>query len=303
MPDRNLATGKIDESTVVPLPEGNACVRLCLLDGGSFTGSESRMYANVEERSFRLFNWAFLVTHTNAEDGTRHGVLWVYGMSSNRDHYTPWVQKLVGPRVSILDQLRRHSIAPDDVASVIFSHAHWDHCRPIKYYFPQVTAYFGPGTAETCSPGHLIPKDSQWDGRFFDSEHATENWQELGGPWVRFGPFERPWTFSGTAVSGSSRLRAICLAICARLQGSIGTNGLLSLAVIAVIRGSSSMASTTSHAGQIPTAAKHLSKQIFPARDTIVRIKYMEQKFGAHVAFAHDVSWIAIWSNLREKKY
>ena len=85
MSDRNLATGKVDESTVVSLPKGNSSVRLHLLDGGSFMASESRLHANVEDRSFRLFNWAFLVTHTNARDTTQHHVLWDYGMSSVRD--------------------------------------------------------------------------------------------------------------------------------------------------------------------------------------------------------------------------
>lgn len=53
--DRNHGTGKVDKNTVVPLPEGDACVRLHLLDGGSFTASESRMHANVAETSFQLY--------------------------------------------------------------------------------------------------------------------------------------------------------------------------------------------------------------------------------------------------------
>jgi hypothetical protein len=80
--DRNLATGKVGDSTVVPLPEGDARVQLHLLDGGSFVASESIMHANVEERTFRACNWAFLVTHTDAVDSTQRHVLWDYGMSS-----------------------------------------------------------------------------------------------------------------------------------------------------------------------------------------------------------------------------
>lgn len=37
----------------------------------------------------------------------------------------------------------------------------------------------------------------QWDGRFFDPEHATEKWQELEGPWVPFGPFESALDYFG----------------------------------------------------------------------------------------------------------
>lgn len=35
----------------------------------------------------------------------------------------------------------------------------------------------------------------QWDGRFFDPANATENWEELAGPWAPFGPFEKAMDF------------------------------------------------------------------------------------------------------------
>ncbi|KAL2010983.1 hypothetical protein VTN00DRAFT_3701 [Thermoascus crustaceus] len=68
MLDRNLANGKVNENEVIPLPEGDSHCKLYLLDGSSLIASESRLHANVEERFFRLYNWAFLVT---ASDG-RH---------------------------------------------------------------------------------------------------------------------------------------------------------------------------------------------------------------------------------------
>ena len=37
----------------------------------------------------------------------------------------------------------------------------------------------------------------QWDGRFFDPERATERWDELHGPWVPFGPFEKALDYFG----------------------------------------------------------------------------------------------------------
>lgn len=37
----------------------------------------------------------------------------------------------------------------------------------------------------------------QWDGRFFDPEHATERWEELDGHWTRFGPFEKAVDYFG----------------------------------------------------------------------------------------------------------
>lgn len=75
--DRNLANGKINENEVIPLPEGGSHCKLHLLGGGSLIASESRLHSNIEDRFFRLYNWAFLIT---ASDG-RH-VLWDYRMSS-----------------------------------------------------------------------------------------------------------------------------------------------------------------------------------------------------------------------------
>ncbi|KAH8622547.1 hypothetical protein IG631_22822 [Alternaria alternata] len=77
------------------------------------------------------------------------------------------------------------------------SHAHWDHSRPISDVFPNAKAYFGPGTRAACQPGHMKDPSLQWDGRFFDPEHSTEEWDELQGEWRPFGPFERALDYFG----------------------------------------------------------------------------------------------------------
>lgn len=88
-----------------------------------------------------------------------------------------------------------------DYADVLTSHAHWDHCRPIDTEFPRACAFFGPGTAEHCSPGHLVSEEAkemvQWDGRYFDPKRATQNWKSFDGPWVKFGAFEKAMDFFG----------------------------------------------------------------------------------------------------------
>jgi len=81
------------------------------------------------------------------------------------------------------------------------SHAHWDHCRPIKTEFPKACAFFGPGTVQHCSPGHLASEDArenvQWDGKYFDPVRRTEHWEELSGPWVWFGAFDKAMDYFG----------------------------------------------------------------------------------------------------------
>jgi hypothetical protein len=101
------------------------------------------------------------------------------------------------------------------------SHAHWDHCRPISNVFPNATAKFGPGTVAACSPGHLVDATSQWDGRFFDFEHATEKSEEFAGSWHPFGPFEKAMDYFGDGsfwiVQAAGHMPGNCLSV-ARLK-------------------------------------------------------------------------------------
>lgn len=73
----------------------------------------------------------------------------------------------------------------------------FDHCYPMRDIFPNANGYFGPGTQEFCSPGHLGDPSCQWDGRFFDPINSTERWETLAGPWVPFGYFEKVMDFFG----------------------------------------------------------------------------------------------------------
>lgn len=62
-----MAAAKFD------LPSSDACVELCLLDGGSFVGDLSRMHAG-QNGTFRMYNWAFYI----ARKGRK--VLWDLGL-------------------------------------------------------------------------------------------------------------------------------------------------------------------------------------------------------------------------------
>jgi hypothetical protein len=59
------------------LPQTEAFVELSLLDGGSFIGDLSRMHAG-EEGKFRMYNWAFYISHRG-----RH-ILWDLGLDEVR---------------------------------------------------------------------------------------------------------------------------------------------------------------------------------------------------------------------------
>ncbi|TVY58378.1 Cytochrome P450 monooxygenase andK [Lachnellula cervina] len=267
---------------LLPLPVDASCVELHCLDGGSFVAAASKIHAGASDDTFRMYNWAFYIKDIQ----TGRQVMWDLGISGvehmqKTENYTPWVQKYmllqteaVGPRISICEQLAKRNIRGNEIDSVLFSHAHWDHCRPIDIEFPTACAFFGPGTAEHCSPGHLASEDAketvQWDGRYFDPLRQTQNWKELRGPWVRFGAFEKAMDFF---ENGSFWI----IQAPGHMPGNLRIfDGLEQFAVWENPNGCSAS----------------LQADIPVAKDTIRRIKLMEKELGCHVAFAHDTEWM-----------
>ncbi|OAL44018.1 Metallo-hydrolase/oxidoreductase [Pyrenochaeta sp. DS3sAY3a] len=270
------------------LPQTDAFVELSLLDGGSFIGDLSRMHAG-EEGKFRMYNWAFYISHRG-----RH-ILWDLGLDEDGSCYTPWVNKFmlvhvnhVGPRRTIVQQLSERGVQADQVDTVLFSHAHWDHSRPISDVFPNATAYFGPGTKEACSPGHMEDPNAQWDGRFFDPQRATERWEEIAGSWQTFGPFDQALDYFGDGsfwIMQCPGHMAGNLAAAARLESGHW-----------VLLGSDCCHSRELLDGKCEIAHFNgnmsLHTDIHAAKDTISRIQILEKEHGVHVALAHDASWM-----------
>ncbi|KAF2028142.1 Metallo-hydrolase/oxidoreductase [Setomelanomma holmii] len=279
----------IDDSN---LPSADAYVELSLLDGGSFIGDWSKVHAGTSGK-YRMYDWAFHIVHNG-----RH-LLWDLGLDEDRSKYTPWVNRYmldevnhVGPRRALVAQLDERGVRPGDIDAVLFSHAHWDHCRPIRDVFPQATAKFGPGTREGCSPGHLKDPDMQWDGRYFDPECATERWEELEGPWQQFGPFDKAMDYFGDGsfwvVQAPGHMPGNCLAI-ARLQSGqwicLGSDCCHSRELL---DGTSEIAEFC-----VPRIGKiSLHADIVAARSTISKIRLLESVHGVRTVLAHDVSWI-----------
>ncbi|KAF2270513.1 Metallo-hydrolase/oxidoreductase [Lojkania enalia] len=281
------------EPPCAPLPETNAYVKLCLLDGGSFMGELAKLHAGVTSGKFRMYDWAFYISH---ED--RH-ILWDLGLDEDRSCYTPWVNQFmlteinhVGPRKSIIHQLGERGVLAEQIDTVLFSHAHWDHSRPIRDEFPNATGCFGPGTKECCSPGHMTDPSLQWDGRFFDPERATEKWKELEGPWIPFGPFQEAMDYFGDGsfwIIQAPGHMAGNLCAAARLESGEW-----------VLLGSDCCHSRELLDGKyeisqfcVPGLGKmSLHADIPAAQDTIAKMRILERKLGFHVALAHDAGWL-----------
>ncbi|KAL0252991.1 hypothetical protein SLS55_008444 [Diplodia seriata] len=276
------------------LPQPASAVQLRLLDGGSFMAEMSKLHHGAANDRFRMYNWAFHIYHPATD---RH-VLWDLGMDGDPAKYTPWVQKFmfddvhpVGPRVSIEEQLRGHGVDADRIDAVLFSHAHWDHCRPIAKAFPNATAYFGPGTKDFCSPGHLQDPSSQWDASFFDPVNATERWEELGGPWKPFAAFDKAMDFFGDGsfviIQAPGHMPGnLCAAACTP-RGDWVLLGSDCCHSRQLLDGSCEFAVFEVGTGQ----KMCLQADIPAAKETVRRIREFEE-MGAHVALAHDAQWM-----------
>ncbi|KAH7124142.1 beta-lactamase-like protein [Dendryphion nanum] len=278
-----------------PLPETDAYVHLSLLDGGSFVGEKSKLHAGVANGKFRMYNWAFYISHHG-----RH-ILWDLGLDEDRSCYTPWVNQFmldevnhVGPKKSIVHQLSERGVSAEQVDTVLFSHAHWDHSRPIRDEFPNATAYFGPGTKDGCSPGHMADPSLQWDGRFFDPERFTEKWDELDGPWTTFGAFDKALDYFGDGsfwIMQAPGHMAGNLCAAARIQSGEW-----------VLLGSDCCHSRGLLNGEyeisqfcVPGLGKmSLHSDVTAAKTTILKIRAMERDLGFHVALAHDAEWLKV---------
>ncbi|KAL3458358.1 beta-lactamase-like protein [Aspergillus heterothallicus] len=284
------------------LPAPSTAVNLYLLNGGSMTAEHHILHAGEAPGSeFRMYNWCFLIHHAQK----KRWVLWDLGMSANPEDFPPVIANGILKEARVLDPVeplqeqikRRAGIEPHQLDTIILSHAHFDHARPIRTTFPNATIYFGPGTSSFCSPGHLTNPLSPWDGRFFDADpaKATETWATLSGPWVPFGPFEAAMDFFGDG--GLWVVRApghmpgnLCGVVRVGFEGEgawvvLGSdcchsrdllNGTKSFGTFPLPDGSM----TCLHAD--PDAA----------RDTLAKLRVLERDMGAHVALAHDASWM-----------
>ncbi|KAJ9495733.1 hypothetical protein H2202_008776 [Exophiala xenobiotica] len=162
--------------------------------------------------------------------------------------------------------------------------------------FPNATGYFGPGSFKHCMPGqfHDEPYDlkGRWDANFFHPERATEKAEELKGEWQPFGPFEKALDFFG---DGSLWI----LQAPGHMVGNLAAAARLSNGEWVI------MGSDCCHSKQLldgtadfktwVNACGHtesLHEDLDAARETVKRIKSLEADYGAHVALAHDSTWM-----------
>ncbi|KAL6250266.1 hypothetical protein RBB50_002567 [Rhinocladiella similis] len=283
------------------LPATNAHVELRLLNGGSMKANTNTIHHGVEEgHAFRLYDWCFYIYQP---DLRRH-VLWDVGMSNDGNMYISSIRDVmkimscVGPDESLGQQLRGTcGVEPESIDTVLFSHAHFDHCRPIEHEFPNAHGFFGPGTEDDCKeklePGCTDPKiGHKFDPRFFDRAVSTEKWSELTGPWVPFGPFERAVDFFGNGslwvIQAPGHMKGnLCAA--ARLEdGSWVVLGSDCAHTKPLLDGKYDIAEVTR-----PDGSKwSLHEDVCAAKETIASIRKLEVEYGCHIALAHDASWM-----------
>jgi len=201
------------------------------------------------------------------------------------------VLKPTRSRLSLRQQLLEVGVSHDDISTVLFSHAHWDHCRPISKMFSNATGLFGPGTFKHCSPGHFKDENSQCHGQFFDPELKTENCAELEGSWQRFGPFEKAMDFFGDGSFWIMKAPG-------HMAGNLCAAARLETGEWVV------MASDCCHSRALLDGTQEyalfgdgvekrsLHDDLRAAKDTVSRLRIAEMELGMHIVLAHDAEWI-----------
>ncbi|KPM40122.1 hypothetical protein AK830_g6428 [Neonectria ditissima] len=243
------------------LPNAAGSAQVVLLDGGGFTTTDdTKIHANGHDKPYYFCN-------------------------------------PVGPRRTLVDQLKYLDVQPEDIDVVLFSHAHWDHCRPVKKEFPNAKVFFGPGTTSHCSPGHIqdgqIMPMIQWDSRFFGDETAkTETYQELSGPWVQWGPFDKAMDYFGDGslwiIQAPGHMAGNLAAV---VRKSPGNHVILASDCCHsrdIFQGRKDIAEVTLTDG----SSFCLHEDVLAARHTIDRLREAVDDYGMHMAMTHDAEWI-----------
>ncbi|KAL1887241.1 hypothetical protein Sste5346_010336 [Sporothrix stenoceras] len=283
------------------LPAASGTVEIVLLDGGGFRTTEDwRLHEGGHSRPFFLYDWCFFIQHK----ASGRKILWDLGISKDRSLYTPsvlanqWVgANPVGPRIPLTEQLKAIGHDPAEIDTVIFSHAHWDHCRPLRSEFPNASALFGPGTIPYCRPGHIQNLEptmaSQWDSRFFsdDENVRTESCSELDGHWAPWGPFDAAMDYFGDCsfwiIQAPGHMPGN-LAACVRHPSGehilLGSDCCHSRAIF---DGRSQIAVSGPDSTKL---CLHLD--LDAALETIEKLREAVNSYGMHLALAHDPEFI-----------
>ncbi|KAE9574990.1 hypothetical protein CGMCC3_g8819 [Colletotrichum fructicola] len=284
-----------------PIPLATGAVEIVLLDGGGFTTTDdTKIHEDGHLEPYYLYDWCFFIHHR----ATGRRMLWDLGIHNDRELYTPFVLNYhwtscnpVGPRKSLITQLEDLGVMAEEIDTVIFSHAHWDHCRPLKGEFPRAKVLFGPGTAKHCSPGHVrdgeIQPMVQWDSRFFgEGDSQSESFEELEGPWVHWGPFHRAKDFFG---DGSFWV----IDAPGHMEGNLAAAARLPNGQYVVL------ASDCCHSRDIFDGRRSIANILLPdgsrfclhedlnkAWSTIEELRQASERYGMHIAMAHDAEFI-----------
>lgn len=143
----------------------------------------------------------------------------------------------------------------------------------------------------------------QWDGRFFDPNHATERWDELGGSWRKFGPFDAALDYFGDGsfwiiqspghmpgnLSAAARLRdghwvLLGSDCCHSRYAILKRVGAFADRLRELLDGKQEIAQFS--------GTMSLHSDLAAAKETITKIRTLEKECNFHVALAHDASWL-----------
>lgn len=150
----------------------------------------------------------------------------------------------------------------------------------------------------------------QWDGRFFDPQYATERWEELDGIWQPFGPFEKALDYFGDGsfwILDAPGHMAGNLAAAARIETGewvlLGSDCChsrqvhfhLPLDIDATLTTFRDLLDGRYEIADFPgpnNETMSLHADLKAAKQTMEKIRILENDYRFHTALAHDASWL-----------
>ncbi|KAL3458374.1 beta-lactamase-like protein [Aspergillus heterothallicus] len=150
-----------------PVPAGTDTVQVSIIDSTTRIGNlplEFLMTPPMHGMQYMpvLPSWSFLIQHASGQK-----LLFDLGVPSDWHAFAPAVSEKLEARgwdikveKEVIDVLKDHDVAAEEISAIIWSHWHWDHLGDPSRYPTSTELIVGPGFKEEFLPGYPAKLDS-----------------------------------------------------------------------------------------------------------------------------------------------
>jgi len=179
---------------ILDIPTSEYTVRVRMIDPGAVMTVKAELFIKPVQKGHELLNLtcvAFLIEH--APSGKK--VMFDLGVRKDYWNLAPVIQKRLGAAIPSLRVdgdtpavLQENGISLESIASVIWSHYHWDHIGDMSLFPPSTEIVVGSGfkASPVILPGHPEKSESplnasDFAGRSLDEIDFKASGLQIGG--------------------------------------------------------------------------------------------------------------------------